>query len=770
MSTSSPQDGLQSGDPGAGFQGTIGRTLHESIPWWEPRQQPRAGAPNVIVVLLDDLGYSDFGCFGAEIPTPNIDALAAGGLRFANYTTVPMCTPARAALLSGKNPHAVGCGWLTFNTPGYPGYQAGEISRDAPTMAELLRAQGYATYAVGKWHNTAEYNVTAAGDRASWPLQRGFDRFYGFVGGEAHYFAPAQLFEDNAIVACDSYAADYYCTDDWTDKALGWLKEHRAAAPSKPFFLYLPYNAPHAPLHAKASDVARNAGRYDAGWDAVRATRFKNQVAMGLVPSDMRLPERSAGVPDWAAVPDEQRKVYARYMELYAALIDNLDQNLGRITGFLADTGQLDNTLIIITSDNGSNGVGGIEGAVNNLSKRLTRTEDPALVRRVMQSGGLGGHATWPAYPLGWTDVSSAPFRLYKTTTMNGGIRVPMVVHWPAGIRDAGAVRQQWVHVTDTLPTLLDILGTPYPGAFNGYRTRGLDGVSFRQALTDAAAPHTRTRQHYELGGNRGYILDGWKIVSLQAPNVRMDLSNWMLFDLHADPTELDDLARARPEKLAELVAAFEADAYANYVYPLDNRDIRRALTVPPFLEEQVSQPRTFLGGTPTVALAVVSPLLADRDFRLECGFTWQPGDTGVVFALGDPIAGLALFVRTGRLCFVYHGGTGHHVLRDDLPVRTGDNTFVLEHQALGARQGLGRFEMNGQAVPKPMPMTPTLILGWVGEGLDIGMDSKQHVSPLYEAIGPLRYTGQVSQVRITPGAHPADSYANRREIESQRD
>ena len=770
MSATSLPDRLQSGDPGAGFQGTIGRTLQESTPWWEPRQQPRPSAPNVIVVLLDDLGYSDFGCFGGEIPTPHIDALAAGGLRFANYTTVPMCTPARAALLTGKNPHAVGCGWLTFNTPGYPGYQAGEITRDAPTMAELLRAQGYSTYAVGKWHNTAEYNVTSAGDRASWPLQRGFDRFYGFVGGEAHYFAPAQLFEDNAIVARDSYTADYYCTDDWTDKALCWLKEHRAAAPSKPFFLYLPYNAPHAPLHAKAADVVRNAGRYDAGWDAVRARRFQNQLTMGLVPADTRLPERSAGVPDWADVPDEQRKVYARYMALYAALIDNLDQNLGRITRFLTDTGQLDNTLIVITSDNGANGVGGAEGAVNNLSKRLTRTEDPALVRRVMESGGLGGHATWPAYPLGWTDVSSAPFRLYKTTAMNGGIRVPMVVHWPAGIRDAGAVRQQWVHVTDTLPTLLDILGTPYPGAFNGYRTRGLDGVSFRQVLTDAGAPQARNRQHYELGGNRGYILDGWKIVSLQAPNVRMDLSNWMLFDLSTDPTELDDLARVKPEKLAELVAAFESDAYANYVYPLDNRDIRRALTVPPFLEAQVSEPRTFLGGTPTVALAVVSPLLADRDFRLECRFTWQPGDTGVVFALGDPIAGLALFVRTQRLCFVYHGGTGQHVLRDDLPVRAGDNTFVLEHQALGARQGTGRFEMNGQAVPAPMPMTPTLILGWVGEGLDIGMDSKQHVSPLYDAIGPLRYTGQVHQVCITPGAHPADSYANRREIESQRD
>jgi arylsulfatase A-like enzyme len=763
-------DCLLSDDPGTGFRGIIGRTLAESTPWWPPRQEPPAGAPNVVLVLLDDLGYSDFGCFGAEIATPNIDALAKNGLRFANYTTVPMCTPARAALLSGKNPHAVGCGWLTFNTPGYPGYRAGEITRDAPTIAELLRAQGYSTYAAGKWHNTAEYNVTPAGDRASWPLQRGFDRFYGFVGGEAHYFAPAQLFEDNAIVARESYAPDYYCTDDFTDKALIWLKEHQAAAPEKPFFLYLPYNAPHAPLHAKAEDLARYAGRYDAGWDTIRAERVARQKASGLLPENTRLPDRSKGVSAWSAAPAEQRKVFARYMELYAALIDNLDQNIGRLTRFLAQSGQLHNTLVIVTSDNGANGVGGPDGAVNNLSKRLTRTEDPTMVHRVLESGTLGGHATWPAYPLGWTDVSSAPFRLYKTTTMNGGIRVPLVVHWPAGIADKGSIRRQWVHVTDTLPTLLDVLGTPYPDAFNGYRTRGLDGVSYRKSFSDSWSPATRTRQHFELAGNRGYILDDWKIVSLQPPGARMDLNNWMLFDLSADPTEIDDLARAMPKKVAELVAAFEADAHANYVYPLDNRDIRRALTVPPFLEKHVHTPRVFYGGTPTVALAAVSPLVADRDFSLACRFTWKTEDIGVVFALGDPIAGMALFARDGRLCFVYHGGTGQHVLRDSLPAIEGDNHFVLEHRAQGGRIGEGHFVMNGRAAPDAMPMSPTLILGWVGEGLDIGRDSKQHVSPCYDAIGPCRYTGEVYEVCITPGAHPSDSYANRRESESQRD
>jgi len=680
-----------------------------------------------------------------------------------------MCTPARAALLTGKNPHAVGAGWLTFNSPGYPGYQAGEIAHDAPTLAELLRATGYSTYAVGKWHNTAEYNVSPSGDRASWPLQRGFDRFYGFIGGETHYFAPAQLVADNAIVDRDTYASDYYCTDDWTGTAIGWLSSHVSATPDKPFFLYVPFNAPHAPLQAKATDVARYAGAYDAGWDATRAARIERQRAMGLHPRDFAIPGRSAGVPAWDDVPAERRALYARYMTLYAAIVDNVDQNVGRVVDALAHLGRLDNTLIIVTSDNGANGIGGVEGAVNNLAKRLTRIEDPAVLKRVMDEGRLGAADTWPAYPLGWTDVSSAPFRLYKTTTMNGGIRVPFVAHWPARFRDAGAIRHQWLHVTDVVPTVLDTLGIAYPDRFNDHPTRALDGVSALPALLRADAPSLRREQHYELAGNRGYIRDGWKIVSLQAPGKPMDLDNWMLFDIAGDATETRDLARSNPHKLAELVAAFDADAQANYVYPLDNRDVRRSLTVPPFREAACASAHTFFPGA-TAALGIVAPLVADRHYRLECRFRYADGDAGVVFALGDPLAGMALFARDGALSFVYHGGTGSPVVRDGLPVRAGVNRFELRHEALGERKGRGTLVLNGTACAT-LDMSPTTILGLgVGEGLDLGLDRKLHVTRLYGGEGCCRYTGQVDAVVIEPGGHPADSYANRPELDSQRD
>lgn len=761
---------LLSDDPARGWQGSIGRTLRDSTPWWRPRTTPPPNAPNIVVILLDDLGFSDFGCFGGEIRTPAIDRIAERGLRFSSYTTVPMCTPARAALLTGKNPHAVGCGWLTFNDPGYPGYRAGEITRDTPTLAELLRKHGYSTYMAGKWHNTAEHNVAPSADRSSWPLQRGFDRFYGFLGGETHYFAPAQLTEDNTFLDHDVYRDGYYCTDDFTDKAITWLKEHESASPDKPFFLYFAHNAPHAPLHAKAEDLARYSGVYDVGWDRMRASRAARQQELGLFESAPAMPPRSPGVPAWDDVDPPRRELFARYMELYAAVVDNTDQNIGRLLDTLEFLGRLDNTLVILTSDNGANGIGGIDGAANNVSKRLSNAEDPAWVRQMLETGRLGAADSWPAYPLGWTDVSSTPFRLYKTTTMNGGIRVPMLMQWPARLRDAGAVRRQWVHVSDIVPTILDLVGVEYPGSFAGYRTRRPDGLSFASVLASATAGAVRNAQYYELAGNRGYIRDGWKIVSLQPPGKPIDLDNWMLFDLAADPTEIHDLAATRRDKLTEMIAAFEADAAANYVYPLDNRNVRRSLTVPPYLEASLAQARTFYPGTGTVPLAVIGPMVADRDYTLSCDFNYTPEDHGVVFALGDPIAGFALFARDGALSFFYHGGQGRIAECERLPSADGFNRFELRHRAIGERRGVGTLMMNGLVVAT-LDMSPTTILGLgVGEGLDIGRDRRLHVTARYGASGVCAYSGSVAHVRIEPGPQASDSYANRPERLAQRD
>ena len=743
-------DGLKSADPATGFAGKMGKTLAQSQPHWDPPVRAKAGSPNVIIILLDDLGFSDFGCFGGEIETPHIDRLAEQGLRFTGYTTVPMCTPARAAMLTGKNPHTVGCGWLTHNNPGFPGYKGGEMSLDAPTLAELLRGQGYATMAVGKWHNTYDRNAHAAGDRSSWPLQRGFDRFYGFLAAETSYFQPERMMEGNQLAQVDTYPADYFVTDDYTERMIGWLKEHHACAPDKPFLSWLAFQAPHTPLHAKPVDLARYQGRYNAGWDAMRADRFGRQQAMKLVEPHAALSPRNPGVPEWSSLNPEQQALFARYMECYAALVDNVDQNVGKLIGFLEQSGQLENTLILITSDNGANSIGGPEGVANLNDRRQGLPEDAALVQRLLAQGQIGSEHTYAAYPTGWTQVSNTPYRFYKRTPMAGGIRVPLVAHWPQGIATQGEMRQQWVHVTDILPTVLDITGIDYPAAFNGFRTRGMNGVSFAGMLNNPSWPTQRRHQHFELEGNRGYIQDGWKIVSLQPPGTAIDLDRWMLFDIRNDPCEIKDLAKEHPDQLAALIAAFEADASANYVYPLDNRDSSRAITLPPYELADVNRTRHFYPGGQSIASIVVSPLIADRCFDLCADFDYQAGQEGVIYALGDCFTGMLAFVQDQALHFVWQRWM-RPVELAPIPLAAGRHVFKMSFTALGQRQGEANFLLNDLPVISHVTLAPT-ILRLPSGGLDVGINRRQAISERIAHRDGFAYNGQIHVVSIIPG------------------
>lgn len=767
---SKAEDLLWSDDPGAGYEGVIGQTLKDSTPWWRPSKQPPKGAPNVVVILLDDLGFSDFGCYGSEIDTPNIDRLAAHGMQMTGYTTVPMCTPARAALLTGKNPHSVGCGWLTHNNPGYPGYQAGEMSKDAPTMAELLRHYGYSTYAVGKWHNTADTNVSAAADRSAWPLQRGFDRFYGFLGAETNYHSPAQIVEGNELVPMDAYPEDYFCTDDWTEKACSYLRAHDSSCPDKPFFLYFATNAPHVPLHAKEADLAKYRHHYHKGWDQIRSDRFARQQELGIVGEDWQLPELSPGVPEWHDVPVEDRGIMSAYMELYAGLVDNIDQNVGAIIDQLEALGQLDNTLIMLTSDNGASSIGGIEGAANILEKRVMQNESPEIAKAMHTSGELGKVTSYPAYPVGWGNASNTPFRFYKRTPMNGGIRVPMIMHWPKGIAKTG-INRDWMHVTDVLPTLLDILGQEYPLQFNGYRTRGLDGEVCSHILKDEACAKPHQAQHYELEGNRGYIDGDWKICSLQPPGQVIDLDNWLLFNLKDDPTEMHNLAGQYPDKLLHLIQAFDADAKANYVYPLDNRDLRKALSVSPEQEAKLNRSHRFYPHTETIHSEVVQLLIADRNFVLNCEFSYKPGDTGVLFALGDVCHGFTAYIIDAELVFAFSGGS--QISREvRMPISLGEHRLRLDYEALGRRQAKANISLDStqsEPVSSELNMTPTF-LKLMGEGFDVGLDRRLKVTAECEGKGTFAYTNRINLVQIDPGAQAPGSLMHRAEAMVQND
>jgi arylsulfatase len=389
-------------------------------------------------------------------------------------------------------------------------------------------------------------------------------------------------------------------------------------------------------------------GRYDAGWDAMRQQRFERQRSAGLIEANAGFAPRNPGVPAWADLSADDQALFARYMEIYGALIDNADQNIGRLVAFLRASGQLDNTIIMLTSDNGANAVAGPAGVMNLVGRRVGAVEDMALNQRLLKAGKVGGEDTYICYPTGWTQLSNTPYRFFKRTPMAGGIRVPLVVHWPAGISDRGALRRQWVHVTDILPTLLDITGATLPADFKGYRTRALDGRSFAGLFNDAEAPAQRDRQYYELQGNRAYISGTWKIVSLQAPDKAIDLHNWMLFDLAQDPAEITDLAATHPDIVARLVAEFDAEAGQNYVYPIDVRDERRNSQMPPYEVDRVLLPRDFYRQGQSIPSVVVSPLVGDRSYALSAHFDWQPGNEGIIFALGDRFCGLVLFVSSG--------------------------------------------------------------------------------------------------------------------------
>ena len=527
-----------------GFEGEVGRVFATSEPWWPPRPTAPEGAPNIVVILVDDLGYADLGCYGSEIATPNIDRLAAGGLRYTNFHSAPMCSPTRASLLTGMEPHLAGVGTVAHSDPGFPGY-AMEIAEDVVTLPETLRGAGYATYMVGKWHLSKDSDQSDAGPRDSWPCQKGFDRYYGVLDAFTNLHQPHRLVSDNQAVETDSYPDDYYFTDDITDRAIAMMKAGKAADPTKPFFTYVAHGAVHAPLHAPAEAIARQKGRYDAGWDALRESRYRRQQELGIVAPDTELAPRNTepgnDVQAWDSLPPEHQEVFARHMEVFAAMVETVDASTGRILAALEEMGELDNTLVIFTSDNGASREGEEMGTSSYMVHLLAGDDIDADRARLDL---MGGPQTSPHYPRGWAMAGNTPFRLYKINTHAGGHTVPFIVNWPSRLRDqAGTLRRQYAHVSDLMPTFLDLIGIEPRTERHGAPAKPITGTTMAPTFSDADAPDTRTEAVYEMIGHRGFYRDGWEVVTLHAPWTRFDDAEWELYDLRNDPTELHDLA-----------------------------------------------------------------------------------------------------------------------------------------------------------------------------------------------------------------------------------
>ncbi len=732
-----------------GFGGVVGRTVRESTPWWPAAVRPPVGSPNIVFVLVDDMGFSDTGPYGSEIPTPTLDRLAANGVRFTNYHTTPLCSPSRAAIQTGLNPHRAGFAGVTNFDPGFPGWTM-EIDPSVETLPEALRAAGYATYAVGKWHLTRDSAMHGAAPRDSWPLQRGFDRYYGVLEGWTNLHQPHYLVRDNSPVDIDEYPQGYYFTDDITDQAIKYLKELRAHDATRPFFLYLAHGAVHGPLHAKASDLARHRGRYDVGWDHVRSERFARQLELGLFPPGTPLPPRNqeAGheVAPWSGHTDEEQALFARYMEVYAAMVDNVDQNLARLLDAVEALGDLENTIVIFTSDNGGTEEGGATGSRSYYKKfggftgltgwNLDVERDPELI---------GGPQTLVHYPRGWGMASNTPFRLYKSTTHAGGVRVPLMVSWPSGIpaEDRGTLRDQYQYVTDLYPTILDLVGAP--------AREDRDGSSFAAGVLHGASTSTHVEQYSECFGNRSFYRDGWKLVALHQRGAPYEDGEWELYEIESDPTEVVDLAGDRPDKVRELADRWEAAASDNQVFPLDDgTGLLQLLRRPD--DEAFHREVRLLPGTPALERYRSQQLIAFRDFTIDIELEHGHEDEGVLVAHGDQGGGYSVYIEQGELFFAYNHYGDMSLLEAGRPA-PGLRTISL--CATAGRRFTWDFEVrvDGDTVAE-MPGTPMLLGFAPFQGIDVGIDRRSPVSwDLYERHGAFPYSGRLIAVTYRPGA-----------------
>ena len=747
--------------PYEGFGGKVGNTFAGSEGWWPERPEPGPDAPNVVVVLCDDLGFADLGCYGSEIPTPNIDRLAGNGLQFTNFHVTPMCSPTRAALLTGVNAHRAGAGHVANSDPGFPGYAA-EMAGDVATAAELFRDAGYHTMAIGKWHLTKDSDLSDAGPRHSWPCQRGFDRYYGVLDAFTNLHHPHRLVEDNHTVEIDRYPEGYYVTDDLTDKAIGFIRQAKASNPSQPFLCYFAHIAVHAPLQCKASDLANHKGNYDAGWDALRETRHDRQVALGLLPPGTPLPPRNCEEGDevepWDSLEPEDQALFARYMEVYAAMVDSVDQSVGRLYAALEDLGVADNTIFLFLSDNGASREGE-SGGTTSYFRTLVSTNVKDLEDRQFDRDRIdlaGGPQALVHYPRGWAMASNTPFRLYKINTHMGGHSVPFIMHWPNGPSDPGR-RDQWSHVTDLLPTLCELAGVDRPAERNGMVLQPLNGTSLAPILTNASLDHARGSQYVEMAGHRGFYDQGWEVVTRHQPLTAFGDHEWELYNLTDDRTETNNLAAQHPERVAELAAGWETAARENQVYPLDEGSRVRYVVRPPY-EEPLQQPVRIVAGTHTLERYRSQQLIQWRSFDVDVEVDFATGDRGMLFSHGDQGGGYGLYIDEGdELVFMHNGYGAMSELRCG-PVPDGTDHIRLSVTAPGGWTWNVQVLVGGEVHAQ---VDGLVMLGAMApfEGINVGIDRRSPVCwELAERHGAYPYSGQLKAVSYTPGEPAPDA------------
>jgi len=743
------------------FHGVIGRTIADSQPWW-PGPKLKAGAPDVVMVVLDDTGFAHLGCYGSTIETPHMDALAGGGVRFTGFHTTALCSPSRACLLTGRNHHAVGMRAVSNFDTGFPNMR-GALPKSAATLAEILRDAGYATFAAGKWHLAPMSECTAAGPFANWPLQKGFDRYYGFLQGETDQFHPELTCDNHFVDPPASPEAGYHFSEDVVDRAQSMIRDVTSIVPERPFFLYLAFGAMHSPHQAPKSYLDKYRGRFDDGWDVAREAWFARQKAMGIVPPDTRLAPRNPGVQPWSELSANERAFAARLQEAFAAMLDHTDAQIGRLVNFLKSIGRFENTLFILLSDNGASQEGGATGVLDEMKWFNGIRENPdEAVARLDDIGGPDSHCN---IPWGWAQAGNTPLKWYKQNTHGGGVRDPLIISWPAGLAARGEVRTQFCHAIDIAPTVLDVVGVSTPELVAGVPQMPVHGVSLTPALADADAAIARGAQYFEMLGHRGIFEGGWKAVTHHTPGTPFDDDRWELYRLSEDFSEYEDLAASHPDQLKALVAAWWAEADRHGVLPLDDRNALQ-------LFRAADRPGLPTSRTQFVYRPPLSHIVADtsppsaRGWHTTIELEHPAGDgDGALVARGSRNSGFALYVKGGRLTFDYNFFHAHTKFVADTPLTPGPHRVEMKVERADGGAGHATLAVDGRQVAAgPIPRLMYIISS---TGMDLGR-SLAPVNDDYHA--PFAYPGRIdTMVFEVPAAAPAGEVRGRVRAEMAR-
>jgi len=741
-SSSSPQN---HGQPE--FGGKMAKSYKDSKEWWPPEVRPKKDAPNVIIFLLDDVGFAQVKSFGGLIETPNIDALAANGLRYNNFHTTALCSPSRASLMAGRNPHSIGLGSHALTAMGFPGYNA-VMPESAKSVANYLSEHGYVNYALGKWDHTPLYEVSQVGPFDRWPSGEGFQHAYTFMAADVHQFVPV-MWDDHHP---EPYRKSVHLDQDLADRAIMWITGHKSIKPDLPFMMLWASGSMHSPHHAPDDYLNKYKGKFDMGWDKAREKILANQKKLGIIPQDTKLTERIKQIPAWDSTTADEKKLYARQMEVFAAQMEYVDHQIGRVVKELTRIGELDNTLIFVTADNGASGEGGLAGTFNETY--VLNGMQTSLEANMRHLPNWGQANTYPHYHAGWAMAGNTPFKYFKQSEHRGGQQDHLVVHWPKGINGKGEIRSQYHHISDIAPTIMEAAGISVPDSYDGVAQQPMDGVSLMYSFNQAAAPNKKQRQYYEMFGNRAIWSEGWKAVSLHANRMPWDVNvvlpfdqdKWELYYVAEDFSESTDLADKHPEKLKEMIAMFEEEAWKYNVYPLHDDMIQRLAKQQDRLFGDQKDFIYFAPGAVRIAEKASAPV-KNRSHIITTTIDLKGNEKGVIAAVGGMTGGFTMFIRNGKLHYDYNflDGVHYNLVSPALPTGKTELKFVFTKTKNFA--GNGELYVNGEKVDEVHMPQMHIATYSLAETFDVGLDTGTQVSKLYT--DPFPFNGKLDRVII---------------------